>query len=525
MLLCALVNVWAVIGLCAEPDPKPQESHTWTQVRFHEGAFLLGFSADGKYVAAGGKGDVRVFAVGDGKEVVRMKVPGVDGTVYNAFAAAFAADGKHLITANTTDGKLRYWDLVTGKQMKEVELAGAKDAQWIVEFSPGASHVALRLKENIAVVDTKTGKVAVELEGAGPTETGGIKQMGGAFSPDGKRFAAGAGKGRIAVWDVATGKQLACSKARHATYGDFIFVRFSPDGRFLATGAGGPVNHPISVWDATTGELLTQPLKIEGFTTALAWTPDGTAVVTLDYPGVYATDVATGKRTHKFTPPGSGGLWGQPFYPSPDGKHLVFQAEMTTTDPDGKKRTAWGVYLAQMPAKKPALKGELTAAELDAIWADVATGNAFRREQQFPALAAAPGSAVPYLVKQVPVATAEEVKYLRELIADLGSDDAAKRKTATDRLTKRAHRYAPLFREALADAPAGTGRDGLAALVDLAKTEPPADLRADLRAVELLARLSTPDAVKHLKALAAGAPQSRVTVEAKVAVERVAPKP
>jgi hypothetical protein len=523
MVSCALVNVWA-LAFAGGADPKPQDAHTWTEIRFHEGGVLLGFSADGKYVAAGGSGEVRVWAVADQKEVVRMKLPDDRGVVFGAFAA----DGKHLVTANKTDDKLRYWDLVTGKQAKAVELARGKDAEWVVGFSPGGGHLALKVETGIVLIDAATGKVALELDGAGPGGTGFFKQMGGAFSPDGKRFAARAGKGQLAVWDVATGKRLACSPAKeHDVSGSFVFVRFSPDGRFIATGAGGPINHLIHVWDAATCALLAEPLKIEGFTTALGWTPDGSTVVTLDYNGVYATDVGTGKPVHKFAPSaGSGNLWGQPQYPSPDGKHMVFHAEISsTTEPGGKVRRTWGVYLARMPpAKKPALKGELTPTELDALWADLATGNTFRREQLFPALAAAPDTAVPYLVKQAPVATADEVKYLRELMAELASDDARKRRTANERLTKRAHRFAALFRDALPDAPAGNARDVLTALVADAKDKPlPDDLRAELRAVELLARLRTPDAVKHLKALAAGAPQSHVTAAAKAALEKLKP--
>lgn len=518
MLLCALMTVWAATTPCAAPEPKLQETHTWSVVQFHPGAFLLDVSADSKYVAAGGKGDVRVFAVADGKEVVRVALPDDNKVVYGAFAA----DGKHLITMTTTDGKFRYWNLATGKETQSVEIARAKDIEWVSGFSRGGALLALKIEGGMIVVDSTTGKVVLDLDGAGPGGNGFFRQMGGAFSPDGKRFAAHAGKGRLAVWDIATGKQLMCSAERHSPSGDMVFVQFSPDGRFLATGNGGLINAPIRVWDAATGELLAEPLKIEAYTTALAWTPDGSAVVTLDYAGVYATDVGTGKRLHKFAPSGSGYLWGQPMFHTADGKHVVFHSEMTRTDTAGKRVTSWGVYLAQVPKSTRSVLGNgFTAAQLDALWPDLATGGAFRRAQVLPALAANPAGAVPYLVKQAPVAREAEVKYLRELIEELAADNAETRKTARERLAIRAHRYEALFRDAVKDAPVAA-RDALNALLETAKKEPlPDDLRSDLQAVDLLARLNTPDAVKHLKALAAGAPESRVTADAKAALDKL----
>jgi hypothetical protein len=519
MLLCALMNVWAAVGPCAAPDQPLIEKHSWSIVQFQENGFLLDVSADSKYVAAGGKGDARVFAIADGKEVVRIALPDDNTVVYGVFAA----DGKHLITMTKADGKFRYWNLATGKEAKAVEIARVKDTEWVMGFSPGGALLALKLETGVVLVDSTTGKVALELEGAGPGGNGFFRQMGGAFSADGKRFAAHAGKGRLAVWDIATGKQLALGSERHSPSGDFVFVRFSPCGRFLATGAGGPINAPIRVWDAATCELLAEPLKIEAYTTALAWTPDGNAVVTLDYAGVYATDVGTGKRLHKFNPAG-GGLWGQPMFHTVDGKHVVFHSELTRTDPAGKRVTSWGMYMTPLPsAKKFPAKAELTAAELDALWPDLATGGAFRRAQVLPVLTAHASVAVPYLVKQAPVATAAEVKYLRELIEELTSDNAEKAKTARTRLAIRAHRYEALFRDA-APAAAPAARTVLDALLETAKKEPiPADLRSDLQAVDLLARLNTPDAVKHLKALAAGAPESRITADAKAALAKLKP--
>ena len=500
---------------CAADDPKPQDTHWVSEVRFHDGAGLLGFSADGKHLAAGGGGEIRVLAVPGGKEVVRMQLPNRD-----YLFGAFAADGKHLVSVGGVDKTVRFWSLATGKQTRELDLPRAKEVQWIVGFSPGAKVLAVRLTESVVLVNPDTGKVIAEFAGAGPTETS-FKTAGGAFSPDGKRFAAGAGEGRLGVWDVETGKQLAVSaKKERAVSGDFVYMQFSPDGRWVAVGNGGIINQPTQIWDATTAELLAEPVKANGYSGPIAWTPDGTAVVTCDHNGVVATDVATGRTVHKFerSPYSGGGV----YYPSPSGKHLVFVDSSTRPDPNAEQPKSNSAYLVQLPAaKKPAPpKAELAAAELDAFWADIATPNKIRREQIRTALAAAPGSAVAYLVRKTPATTAADVARVRELVAQLDDDAPDARKRAQEQLAGVAHRFERPLRLALADAKPGEIKNRLTFLIGEVDAKPlPPDLLAELKAVEHLARLNTPDAVKHLTAVAGGA-DSRVTAEAKAALEK-----
>ncbi len=500
---------------CAADDPKPQDTHWVSEVRFHDGAGLLGFSADGKHLAAGGGGEIRVLAVPGGKEVVRMQLPNRD-----YMFGAFAADGKHFVSAGGVDKTVRYWSLATGKQTRELDLPRAKDLKWVIGFSPGGTVLALKLTDGIALVTPDTGKVIAEFAGAGPG-SGSFSTAGGGFSLDGKRFAAGTGEGRLAVWDAETGKRLVISAEKlplAAT--DFVFVQFSPDGRWIAAGNGGSITQPIRIWDATTAELLAEPVKANGYSGPIAWTPDGTAVVTCDHNGVVATDVATGRTVHKFerSPYSGGGV----YYPSPSGKHLVFVDSSTRLDPNAAAPTTKSAFLAQMPeAKKPAPpKAELAAAELDAFWADIATPNKIRREQIRTALAAAPGSAVAYLVRKTPATTAADVARVRELIAQLDDDAPDARKRAQEQLAGVAHRFERPLRLALADAKPGEIKNRLTFLIGEVDAKPlPPDLLAELKAVEHLARLNTPDAVKHLTAVAGGA-DSRVTAEAKAALEK-----
>src|SRR5206468_10909538 len=73
------------------------------------------------------------------------------------------------------------------------------------------------------------------------------------MSPDGKLLASAAGD-VVCLWDVASGR-LIHKLEEHAALGPYL--RFSDDGRTLATGSRG--NH-VAVWDCATGKPVREML-------------------------------------------------------------------------------------------------------------------------------------------------------------------------------------------------------------------------------------------------------------------------
>ncbi|HEY3857747.1 MAG TPA: serine/threonine-protein kinase [Verrucomicrobiae bacterium] len=110
------------------------------------------------------------------------------------------------------------------------------------------------------------------------------------FSPDGRRIVTGSGDGTARVWDAQTGQPLT-EPLKHN--GEISWAQFSPDGTRIVTASR---DHTARVWDALSGQPLTAPLKHEGEGfQAAQFSPDGRRIVTAA--GVYAQvwDAQTGE--------------------------------------------------------------------------------------------------------------------------------------------------------------------------------------------------------------------------------------
>jgi hypothetical protein len=140
------------------------------------------------------------------------------------------------------------------------------------------------------------------------------------WSPDGRFIAVGGGiVSGIAILDASTGRTV----RSWSVPGDIYVVRWSPDGARLAVGNElGFIQSPGWVYIySPNGTLETSWQAHTWFVGGLAWSPDGTKIVTTSNTRYAIWDVATHNRLWLDTNASS---WGDSVDWSPDGRLLAF---------------------------------------------------------------------------------------------------------------------------------------------------------------------------------------------------------
>ncbi len=158
------------------------------------------------------------------------------GTAGSSLAGAFSPDGKILATGGgNNDESVRLWDMHAHRFLRQLHTG--QDSVFGVAFSPDGRRVAAGSKVHSVVL--------INVDGTGRkvlnTPPGTIENV--AFSPDG-RLVAGAGGG-VYLWDTATGEQVI---PPIDTPDGSDQVAFTGDGRQLIT--GGQDGH-VRFWTLT----------------------------------------------------------------------------------------------------------------------------------------------------------------------------------------------------------------------------------------------------------------------------------
>jgi WD40 repeat protein/DNA-binding SARP family transcriptional activator/tRNA A-37 threonylcarbamoyl transferase component Bud32 len=200
--------------------------------------------------------------------------------VHSSFVrgASLSPDGHTLATASD-DGTAKIWDVATGQELQLLDghLGGRV---MDVAFHPGGRSLATAGNDGKARVwDTATGQESFSINGHGEGIVGGsfTGVLSLDYSPDGNRLATAGADGAARIWDGDTGEALLTLEGHTA---GLTNVRFSPDGRFLATGSERP-DVTVRIWDAETGqELFALPPSHGDRVWGLDFSPDGRFLAT-----------------------------------------------------------------------------------------------------------------------------------------------------------------------------------------------------------------------------------------------------
>ncbi len=525
------------------------------------------FAADGKTLLLTTNSTLRLFDLATGKERPF-------GAHRTPIVPSFAADGRTLVT--TCDEARCRWDVSSGK---DPDLLGREPRKvWegicgerVLTHSDNGRVFLDEAEGRVRVRATATGRILKELEG----DTRGTSF--GQFSPNATRILLERTfykPPKPSIWqlyDATTGKPSGTIEAP-----DLVGQpAFSPDARFVAWVDRANVVH---LHDAGTGKPVrtlqpSRPLPQEKCDAGLlVFSPDGENLAAITYLGndgldsegrhtlptcVY--DVASGRERNRFyynpdkeedAAPLACAVW------SPDGRLLAVSEEQSgiirlievasgkaraelvghrdgvhglAFSPDGKTLASGGadnvVYLWDVTgartgtaAPKPAGEKELLA-----CWNDLAADDAKKADSAAASLLRARGASVAFFKDRLKPAEAVDATLLARLLAGLDANDFAQREAASAELAKLGESAETEMRRALKDGPPPEAKRRLEALLaKLDRSQLPPETLRELRTIEVLEHLDTPEARQVLEALAKGASDARLTRQAQAALTRLA---
>lgn len=212
-------------------------------------------------------------------------------------AVAFSADAQR-VAAVFDDGMLQVFAVASGIAIEQVK--GTATAAAMLSAQASGSFTATTADGTTLTTSSAPRWVLERTVGGEKSRTLFADRVNAVrFSPDGKMIATGGGElsrsGDIAFIDVASGKLKSQWKERHAD--TVLCLDFSPDGKLLASGAADKI---ARVTEIATGKQVN---LFEGHThhvTAIAFRSDGRVVATAGADGVVsAWDMIIGERKKK----------------------------------------------------------------------------------------------------------------------------------------------------------------------------------------------------------------------------------
>jgi WD40 repeat protein len=429
----------------------------------------------------------------------------------NPFGCDLSPDGATLAAPGNDIGSVTLWDVAKGQQRTTWSI---KNGFWIAHltFSPDGKMLAVSMHRPLRVdlesegdvhivclVDTATGKSLGKLD----------VSTHACFSPDGRLLIVDGFDG-VHVRHLATWKELQHWPGAQRA----LFVL--PDNKTVGLTTGereyGVQATGIALWNVQTGKET--PCLPDGpGTLFMAISPDGDRVVLGPRWGHRSDVLHLRHLTSGWLLARLAGHRGDVLAAafSPDGRLLATAGADCTT-------LIWDV--ATLIRLQREHQVPLAAAEIEALWTGLGDASPAKLLAMLDRLGEDRAAAVAFLGKRLgPVSDTDVERY----VADLGSEVFAKRDKAMHELGRMEWAAAKPLQRVLAGKPSLELRQRVEKL--LKALEEPAVApwhRAAWRAVAVLEQMDTPEARQLLGKLAAGAPEARLTLLARAALDRLA---
>jgi WD40 repeat protein len=193
----------------------------------------IALSPDGQSLLSASSQGVKLLDLATGREVRTFK----GGAI--GFAVAFSPDGGSMVSANA-DHTLKLWDLTSGREVRT--FAGFSGAAFPIAFSPDGNTVVSRRGAAVKFWDSATGRNHRTLRMRS-------ELFKVAFSPDGQTLALGGADLSVRRWDVARWRELSIVTQQDNAA---TAIAYSPDGTKIVTTAG----NMLMIWDGASGRQL-----------------------------------------------------------------------------------------------------------------------------------------------------------------------------------------------------------------------------------------------------------------------------
>jgi WD40 repeat protein/serine/threonine protein kinase/tetratricopeptide (TPR) repeat protein len=229
----------------------------------------LAVSPDGNRLACGNEdGATRVWDTVTGQLLLTLR-----GYARRSMGVAFSPDGSLLATGSHANEEVKLWDVATGRLRRTLALPLKGAAIFALNFTSDGKHLAVacrtpledrdKMKWLVYVLSVASGVVVCTLDG----HTQLIWDV--TFSPDTKRLVSASDDKTARVWDMQTGKQLACFRGHSQP---LRYAKFSPDGQRIASTSA---DKTVKIWDAVTGDELRTLVGHTGGCFGVAFSRDG----------------------------------------------------------------------------------------------------------------------------------------------------------------------------------------------------------------------------------------------------------
>ena len=445
---------------------------------------------------------------------------------------AVGPGGRHVAVGSSADPP-RVYDAATGAVVATLPRPLADADAWFPAFSGDGGRVVFGYYRGhgspvagpaaVPVWDVARARVAgtVEL----PLPPGGIVTTRIALSPDGTRLAAvtapspqpGGGGAELGAWDVATGRRLG---TRHLAHDLGTTVTYLPDGRGILVHQ----MNELAVWTPDDDRWRKVAARWSMFG-SVVFAPDGRTFAVpvgahrliLRVPPLY--------EDARYAVFETATLAERELLPGPAPADAVYTWWVAAFTPGGRAlataRTTGGPTTVRVFDLTNAPAGAKVPPGPEELWAGLA-GPAPQAGRAIRHLTARPAAAVALLREMLTGAkpAALDAATTARLITQLDAPAFADREAAGKRLAAAGRSALPELRAAHAAAASPEQRERLAALLARFDKLTPGELR-HVRAVEVLEKIGTPEAVGLVRALAGGVETAVLTREARVTLVRL----